>query len=70
MKSTPELRDDGPRTNDLIKNHSERVEALKQALKGARTMTDELPLLRELTEEIRTLRELRERGYTSEHAVS
>jgi hypothetical protein len=70
MKSSSGLREDSFRVNELIRNHSERVEALKQALKGARTVSDELPLLRELTEEIRTLRELRQKRYDSSYIVS
>jgi hypothetical protein len=47
--------------NELIQNHSKKVEAIKQALRDARTVNDELPLLKELTDEIRVLRELRDR---------
>jgi hypothetical protein len=65
MKSTPDLREKTLGVNDQIKNHSDRVEALKQALKGVKSMSDEMPLLRELTDEIRKLRELRERHFKS-----
>lgn len=60
MESSSYRRERDSRVNELIQSHSKKVEALKQALRDARSVRDELPLLRELTEEIRTLRELRE----------
>jgi hypothetical protein len=44
----------------IIEARSERIEMLKQALRGVRTLRDEIALLTELTDEIAALRELRE----------
>lgn len=67
MKSSSSRREKGDGVNELIQSHSKKVEALKQALRDARTVTDEMPLLRELTDEIRALRELRDkRSYSDD----
>lgn len=63
MQEKAEIRDDGAANTEDISGRLEKITELKEALKHARGISEEMSLLSDLTHEISALRHLLEPRY-------
>lgn len=63
MENQPQRWQENCAKGDSVSSHLARIEALKESLKHARGMNEEIRLLSDLTQEISALRQLNELHY-------